>query len=426
MAGYSSRRACNSCSTKAMAGAVVGEPVAPGQRVTVLTIDGGGIRGLIPGTILAFLEARLQELDGPEARLADYFDWIAGTSTGGLITAMLTAPGDDKRPLFAAKDINRFYLENGPRIFPKKNRLTAAMSALRRPRYNGKYLRGKIRSMLGATRVCDTLTNVVIPTFDVRLLQPIIFSTYDAKSIPLKNALLSDVCISTSAAPTYLPPYYFKTQDGSGKAREYNLIDGGVAANNPTMVAMTQITKKMMAKDKEELYPVKATNCGRFLVLSIGTGSASDQEMYTARQCSRWGVVRWLRNGGMAPIIDIFMSASSDIVDIHVAVMFQSLHSDRDYLRIQDNSLWGAAATVDTATPENMRDLVGIGERMLAQRVSRVNVETGRYEPVPGEGSNADALAGFARQLSEERRTRLARRHAACAGGSRCSASVKR
>lgn len=54
-----------------------------------------------------------------------------------------------------------------------------------------------------------------------------------AKSTPLKNALLSDVCIGTSAAPTYLPAHYFQTEDANGKEREYNLIDGGVAANNP-------------------------------------------------------------------------------------------------------------------------------------------------------------------------------------------------
>ena len=103
-----------------MAGSVVGEPVVPGQRVTVLTIDGGGIRGLIPGTILAFLEARLQELDGPDVRIADYFDIVAGTSTGGLVTAMLTAPDKEGRPLFAAKDINDFYLRHSPKIFPVK------------------------------------------------------------------------------------------------------------------------------------------------------------------------------------------------------------------------------------------------------------------------------------------------------------------
>ena len=95
-------------------------PPAYGSIVTVLSIDGGGVRGIIPGTILAFLEAKLQELDGPGARVADYFDVVAGTSTGGLVTAMLTAPDKEGRPLFAAKDINDFYLRHSPKIFPAR------------------------------------------------------------------------------------------------------------------------------------------------------------------------------------------------------------------------------------------------------------------------------------------------------------------
>ena len=59
----------------------------------------------------------MQELDGEEARLADYFDVIAGTSTGGLVTAMLTTPDQNNRPLFAAKDIIPFYLDHCPKIF---------------------------------------------------------------------------------------------------------------------------------------------------------------------------------------------------------------------------------------------------------------------------------------------------------------------
>ncbi|KAG8384420.1 hypothetical protein BUALT_Bualt04G0116100 [Buddleja alternifolia] len=79
-----------------------------GRMVSILSIDGGGSKGIIPGRILDNLEYKLQDLDGPNARIADYFDVIAGTSTGGLITAMLAAPGKDNRPLFPAKNITSF------------------------------------------------------------------------------------------------------------------------------------------------------------------------------------------------------------------------------------------------------------------------------------------------------------------------------
>jgi patatin-like phospholipase/acyl hydrolase len=158
------------------------KPPSCGSLVTILSLDGGGVRGIIAGVILAFLEKQLQELDGEEARLADYFDVIAGTSTGGLVTAMLTVPDETGRPHFAAKDIVPFYLEHCPKIFPQPTGVLALLPKLPKllsgPKYSGKYLRNLLSKLLGETRLHQTLTNIVIPTFDIKKLQPTIFSSY--------------------------------------------------------------------------------------------------------------------------------------------------------------------------------------------------------------------------------------------------------
>uniref|UniRef100_A0A0E0IDC9 PNPLA domain-containing protein n=1 Tax=Oryza nivara TaxID=4536 RepID=A0A0E0IDC9_ORYNI len=153
----------------AVAAAVVREQ----SIVTVLSIDGGGVCGIIPGTILPFLEEKLQEIiNGSDARIAHflavriYFDVIARTSIGGLVTAVLTAPNENGDPIFAAKDMNDFYLEHCPRarIFTP---------------YDGMHLQSVVQQLLGDKRVDQTITNIVVPTFDIKLLQPTIFSTYD-------------------------------------------------------------------------------------------------------------------------------------------------------------------------------------------------------------------------------------------------------
>ncbi|CAD5176680.1 unnamed protein product [Musa acuminata subsp. malaccensis] len=389
----------------------IGQIQAPtyGNLITILSIDGGGIKGIIPATILAFLESELQKLDGEDARLADYFDAMAGTSTGGLVTAMLTAPNMQNRPLYAAKDIKEFYLNHSPKIFPQSswpfNTAAKVIRAIIGPRYDGKYLHELIRRNLGETRLHQTLTNVVIPTFDIKRLQPTIFSSYKVKNNPLLDARLSDICIGTSAAPTYLPAYDFQTEDSQGNIREFNLIDGGLAANNPALVAMGEITKETF-EENPDFFPIKPMDYHRFLVISLGTGS-SKEERYSANHAKRWGVLGWLLSNGSTPLVDAFMQASADMVDIHISEAFQALHSGKNYLRIEDDALSGILASVDTSTKENLENLVKVGEMLLKKPVSRVNLETGHVEPVSeGEGTNEEALIRLAKLLSDERRLR--------------------
>ncbi|KAJ4701791.1 Patatin [Melia azedarach] len=390
------------------------QPPTYGNLITVLSIDGGGIRGLIPGTILAFLESELQKLDGEDARIADYFDVIAGTSTGGLVTAMLTAPNEKNRPLFAAEDINDFYLNHCPKIFPQPGcqlftNTRKVIRALSGPKYDGKYLHSTIKEKLGNAKLHQTLTNIVIPTFDIKRLQPTIFSSYQVKEKLSLDALLSDICIGTSAAPTYLPAHCFETKDTEGKVTEFNLIDGGVAANNPTLVAIGEVTKAI-TKGNPDFFPIKPMDYRRFLVISLGTGSSKEEGKYSADEAAKWGVVGWLTSGGSTPLVDVFTQASADMVDLHISVVFQALHSEKNYLRIQDDTLSGIVSSVDIATEKNLEDLAKVGEGLLKKPVSRVNLETGVFEPCSkANETNEEALIRFAKLLSEEKHLRQAR-----------------
>ncbi|XP_078433354.1 patatin-like protein 2 [Wolffia australiana] len=375
--------------------------------ITILSIDGGGIRGIIPATILVFLEKELQDLDGEDARIADYFDVIAGTSTGGLVSAMLTAPDAQNRPLFAAGDVKRFYLEHCPKIFPQISGPFATIRRLIRgfigPKYDGKYLHKVIQQNLGSVKLGHTLTNVVIPAFDIKNLQPTVFSTFGVKKDNCLDVNLADVCMSTSAAPTYLPAHYFDAPTPRGGKREFNLIDGGVAANNPALLAVRDVKKNMRYVNSGEA-PSEHLNSQKLLLISLGTGT-SLLTKYSALAAAKWGLAGWLINQGSNPLIDVFTQASVDMVDLHISSIFQSTQSEENYLRIQDDTLSGEVSSLDIATKVNLDKLVKIGEELLDKPVSRVNLDTGRNEPA-GKEQNRDALKRFARILSDERKRR--------------------
>ncbi|XP_074557068.1 patatin-like protein 2 [Curcuma longa] len=174
------------------------------------------------------------------------------------------------------------------------NPVLKLISAVAGPKYDVEYLRSKIRELLGDTKLSETLTNVVIPAFAIKFLHPTIFSSFEMKSEQLKDAMLSDICIGTSAAPTYFPAHYFATEDAAGGRREFNLVDGCVAANNPTLAAMSQVTKAISLR-KADFFPIcRPTDYGKFLVILLGAGSNKQEKRYSAKESGRWGVLAWL------------------------------------------------------------------------------------------------------------------------------------
>jgi hypothetical protein len=97
---------------------------------------------------------------------------------------------------------------------------------------------------------------------------------------------------------------------------------------------MGELSKEMI-RGNPDFFPIKPMDYGRFLVISLGTGSPKNDEKYNAHGAAKWGILDWLTKGGSTPIIDLFSQASGDMVDLHLSVVFQALHSEKSYLRIQ-------------------------------------------------------------------------------------------
>lgn len=97
---------------------------------------------------------------------------------------------------------------------------------------------------------------------------------------------------------------------------------------------MSHISKQIQMKNKD-FSLIEAVDCRKFLVISLGTGAAKQDNKFNAQTASKWGVLGWLYNGGATPLIDCFSQGSSDLVDFHASVLFQALHSEKNYLRVQ-------------------------------------------------------------------------------------------
>ena len=201
-----------------------GEP--PVRRI--LTIDGGGIRGVFPAAFLAELE---KDLTYPIAR---YFDLMAGTSTGGIIAIGLALG-------VPAADLKALYEEEGPSIFGQTHSGLWRMLAqgrflsrwLWRPKYDADELRRAVERAFGMRKLGEAVTRLAIPAWHAETQRTYIFKTahHERFDTDYKKSAV-DAAMATAAPPGYLPAHV--TSDG------VVLVDGGLWANNPTAVAVAE------------------------------------------------------------------------------------------------------------------------------------------------------------------------------------------
>jgi patatin-like phospholipase/acyl hydrolase len=293
----------------------------------VLSIDGGGIRGIIPALVLAEVEQRSGK------RAYELFDLIAGTSTGGILACALCAP--DPLP---AEQLVALYADEGPNIFDRSlwQRIRSA-NGLLDEKYDATALDRALERFLSDKRLAETKPDLLVPAYNMGDPGPYFFKSRKAREEG-EDFPLSEVARATSAAPTYFEPLELGSQ---------TLVDGGVFAANPAMCAFAEVMRFQPAAD--------------VVLLSLGTGQRTRKRRFA--DVKDWGLIEWAK-----PILDVVFDGVSDAVD------YQLQHSldEGKYWRLQVE-LTNASDDLDDANPENIEALRAHAKQLIADRSADID-----------------------------------------------------
>ncbi len=324
------------------------------HKFRILSIDGGGIRGIIPGQILVALEEKLRKATGkPDTGISDYFDLIAGTSSGGILACAHLCPGSEKpkKPRFSAREVVDIYMERGDEIFsiPVFHRLRTGFGVLDE-KYPSKGIEDALNDYFGNTKLSMMRKPCLIPAYDVTRRKAHFFTSHDAKKNPGKDFLIRDVARATSAAPTYFEASSVQSLSGV----HYPLIDGGVFVNNPALCAYAEAHNKFKVTARE------------MMILSLGTGSVKEEYVY--KKVRDWSMIEWIK-----PLLSIMMSGVSEVVDYQLRQIYSSVKAPNQYLRIDTYIPKNVNPAMDDATEVNRNALKELGTETAQDNNSKLN-----------------------------------------------------
>lgn len=317
----------------------------------ILSIDGGGIKGIIPGMVLVNLEERLKtKTNNPEASITDYFDFFAGTSTGGILISLLLCPSDENpnRPKFSAKEALDLYLKYGSEIFQNKGfKKILAQFGWVTEKYNNKAWEDILEQYFGNVKLSQLIKPCIITAYNIELRKAHFFrQSVAVKRGNSRDFYVKDVCRATSAAPTYFSVAEIYSLAGV----RYPLLDGGIFATNPTLSAFVEIKK-----DPEEIITKDVH------ILSLGTGiSKKAYDSDELRQTKALFVV--------PALLDMMMSGATEISHFYMMQIFSFLGISKQYIRLEPKDMQSVDERLDAANPKNIKKLIALGDRLISER----------------------------------------------------------
>jgi patatin-like phospholipase/acyl hydrolase len=298
---------------------------------TILSIDGGGIRGIIPARILESIEAKTAR------PIASLFDMVAGTSTGGILALGLTKPNAARTgPALSATDLVKLYQDEGKAIFNRSLwHVVESVGQLKGPKYDGDGARVALAKYLSGARLKEAQTRLLVTAYEIQIRKPFFFKSWIAKTDAASDFDTVDVARATSAAPTFFPPVQVAS---AGHA--FAFIDGGVFANNPTMCAIADAWKCWPGDD--------------LLVVSLGTGNTDRALPYD--KAKGWGLAEWAH-----PLVEILIDGVTDTVDYEA----REAVADGQYYRFQTDL---PAKLQDFDDPSTVVALRDAADRLIQDR----------------------------------------------------------
>ncbi len=277
-----------------------------GRDYLILSIDGGGMRGVVPATILSLLEEKIG------GKISKTVDCLSGSSTGGIIALGLSKPDKDGQAEYSAKDFLKMYIMHGKDIFTR-SWWNIAAAGLKYSKYDPSPMEKIFKEKFGDTRLNEAVNDIMITSFDMLNNKDYIFTSFHGDQ-DNNTYLMSDIARATSAAPTFFPPKGLT--DDKDETIHHNFIDGGFIANNPAEWSELISNSKLNLENR------------RIFILSIGTGQYKESQGKTAEETQNWGLFDWIY-----PLFNGLFSMMNSTVEEQLKLL--AVNHDISYLRLE-------------------------------------------------------------------------------------------